>query len=291
VHAFITLLVILADNNGNEAIRDRIDKLEEHLEASKKKINQMRTATPSLKLVYLLTKFKQTQLIDFYRAPSLNTINRTYRNIDIAIDQQTQNVADLTSKMAQLNFTSTMNISSTRDKRWPETRARRNITRHVASTTAAALNAERSAQKLKQALMVRKEPLLNTSAGSGGGVSLDSMRQGRVKVTPLVDSDLYTTTSRPEMVDWSFGKFDTAKSPSSSVSLPTRRTTGGSGMKHHLKPISLRRGTGVSGRRSSTQSTSFDWGPLPSITPMTSISVDVRKKEEESDEKAFSTFT
>ncbi|KAF8882536.1 hypothetical protein BD779DRAFT_918412, partial [Infundibulicybe gibba] len=110
-----------------------------------------------------------------FRAPSLDTINRTYRNIDIAVQQQADEVSALASRLAKLNVTSlslsnsgpTTPAAAARDPRLPDSVSRRpyNVTPHVAITTAAALNAERSAQRLKRALLVvRTEPLLNTAA-------------------------------------------------------------------------------------------------------------------------------
>lgn len=106
------------------------------------------------------------------RPPSLDTINRTYRNIDIAIEQEEEGVSSLAERVAQLNLSSQARgklsfAASSRDKRLPDRTDRigREVTPNIAASTAAALNAERSAQKLKRALLkARKEPLLNTKA-------------------------------------------------------------------------------------------------------------------------------
>ncbi|KDQ57297.1 hypothetical protein JAAARDRAFT_110771, partial [Jaapia argillacea MUCL 33604] len=116
------------------AIRDRVQKLEDHLQGSKKKLNELKTGKPS------------------FRPPSLDTINRTLKNIDIAIEQQSADVAALTSKMAKLNFQRHQReLVSHHDRKFvidqtpPSRRKLQNVTPSVAATTAAALNAERSA--------------------------------------------------------------------------------------------------------------------------------------------------
>ncbi|KAH9848407.1 hypothetical protein C2E23DRAFT_889067 [Lenzites betulinus] len=135
-------------------MRGRIQQLEDHIQASKKKLNSLKDGKPSIK------------------PPSLDTINRTYRNIDLAIDQEEGDVSSLADRVAQIELTSTrgklsFSTPSTRDKRLPDRAERigREVTPNIAASTAAALNAERSAQKLKRALLkARKEPLLNTKA-------------------------------------------------------------------------------------------------------------------------------
>ncbi|KAF8072174.1 hypothetical protein FPV67DRAFT_1371218, partial [Lyophyllum atratum] len=123
-------------------MRDRVQKLEDHLKESKKKLAQVKTGRPGL------------------RAPSLDTINRTYRNIDLAIHQQSHQITHLKKRVAKLRIhtpTSTSKSTSSsspmsmsrigaRDARLPDPVQRPyNVTPHVAVTTAAALNAERSA--------------------------------------------------------------------------------------------------------------------------------------------------
>ncbi|KAL1949793.1 hypothetical protein VTO73DRAFT_8674 [Trametes versicolor] len=135
-------------------MRGRIQQLEDHIQASKKKLNSVKNGKPTLK------------------PPSLDTINRTYRNIDIAIEQEEEGVSSLAERVAQLNLSSQARgklsfATSSRDKRLPDRTDRigREVTPNIAASTAAALNAERSAQKLKRALLkARKEPLLNTKA-------------------------------------------------------------------------------------------------------------------------------
>ncbi|KAG7089627.1 hypothetical protein E1B28_011292 [Marasmius oreades] len=131
----------------------RVEQLEDQSKAHKKKIAEFNSGRPSL------------------RAPTIDTVNRTYRNIDLAIQQQTDDVARLTSRVKKIKASSSplplQNSSlGERDPRLPEpVRRPFTVTPDVAATTAAALNAERYAHKLKTALLsARKEPLLNTTA-------------------------------------------------------------------------------------------------------------------------------
>ncbi|KAG1870708.1 hypothetical protein DFJ58DRAFT_652794 [Suillus subalutaceus] len=110
-------------------MRDRVQKLEDHLQSSKKKLAELKAGKPSLK------------------APSLDTVNRTFRNIDISITQQGGDVAKLQQRMSKLDISS--NGLGSRDKRLESSVKKPSaVIPHVAVTTAAALNAERSAQKL-----------------------------------------------------------------------------------------------------------------------------------------------
>jgi nucleoporin NUP159 len=194
----------------------------------------------------------------------LDTINRTYRNIDMAIEQQAQDVANLASKMAKLNVASALHLPSTRDKRLPDTRSKRpvNVTPHVAVSTATALNAERSAQRLKLALLaVRKEPLLNIEAAlASAPVVFDSPRKPN-----KFDSDV-----QGQLLAWSIPDF--RESPTHA--LPSRRSSGVVS-KRHLPPVALKR----SPASQTTAPLNFDWGPLPGVTPMETISADVRRKD------------
>ncbi|KAI0648862.1 hypothetical protein C8Q79DRAFT_1064942 [Trametes meyenii] len=157
-------------------IRGRIQQLEDHIQASKKKLNSAKSGKPGLK------------------PPSLDTINRTYRNIDLAIEQEEEDVSTLADRVAQIDMASSswgalsFSSASTRDKRLPDRNQRvgREVTPNIAASTAAALNAERSAQKLKRALLkVRKEPLLNTKAVD----ARPPEREARIARKPLLAPD------------------------------------------------------------------------------------------------------
>ncbi|KAG6884149.1 hypothetical protein C0993_000926, partial [Termitomyces sp. T159_Od127] len=138
-------------------IRDRVQTLEDHLKGSKKKLTQVKTGRPSI------------------RPPSLDSINRTYRNIDLALNQQAAKIALLKKRFAKIRSSSQSSISNPsspsshlkRDPRLPSPQSnhRLAVTPDVAATTAAALNAERAAHRLKRALLqARSAPLLNTTA-------------------------------------------------------------------------------------------------------------------------------
>jgi nucleoporin NUP159 len=211
------------------------------------------------------------------RAPSLDTISRTYRNIDIAISQQSHDVAKLTSRMTELNLNTPSLVTVTRDKRLPDIVSRRpfNITPNVAVTTAAALNAERSAQKLKRALLAaRKQPHLNTKAAQAPAPSIAFTPPRSMLPSGLGGPSPIGIGAQRPMFDDSDLLFDDLSASPSPSPLPTRRTR--TGVKHHNKPIALTR---TSANRGSPAATNFDWGPLPTVTPMTTISADVRRRD------------
>lgn len=216
---------------GNiSAVRDRVEKLEGHLAASKAKLNRSRTEKAGLK------------------APSLDTINRTCRNIDMAIDTQKREVDILSSRLSSLKVESNPK-SSSRDSRLPAPVSRPfNVTPPVAVTTAAALNAERAAQKCKHAMLAaRSQPLLNrsTAATPNTAVSFSTPQKPTSDASPSVPDF-------SKMVFEDFTKFEPATSP-------TAYRRGATVQRNH-NVIPLRRTPGA--QQPSTPS-SFQWGPLP----------------------------
>jgi nucleoporin NUP159 len=195
----------------------------------------------------------------------MDTVNRTYRNIDIAIVRQHDDVAALTVRVAKLDPKSFGKLPS-RDKRLPDKPSRRfNVTPSVAATTAAALNAERSAYKLKQVLLsVRDKPLLNDRAA---------------RTTPArVD---FKTPQKPS-TGWENSAWQITSSPTPSAPIPPARdvesppSTGGSrrgaGSKYHQKSAPLKRPVFTPAESQAASPTpaapapaptGFDWGPLP----------------------------
>ncbi|TBU43247.1 hypothetical protein BD309DRAFT_864722, partial [Dichomitus squalens] len=251
-------------------IRSRIQQLEEYVQTSKKKLNSLKNGRPSLK------------------PPSLDTINRTYRNIDAAIDQEEDDLASLAERVAQLELSSKaaplLSFSaSTRDRRLPDRGAQRvgrEVTPNIAASTAAALNAERSAQKLKKALLsARKEPLLNTKAvdavpperelqarkallESGSGLSL-----GAAFSAGLNGGVVPSTPSYAASPGWSLPPFTLDSSPTTGLGGGRNR---GPREKQHAKPIQLHQGAKPV---LPPPPAGFSWGPVPIIQPKTTISI------------------
>ncbi|KAF5370453.1 hypothetical protein D9615_009738 [Tricholomella constricta] len=249
------------------AMRDRVQKLEDHLKASKKKLMQVKTGQPGL------------------RAPSLDTINRTYRNIDLAIQQQSADVALLKRRISKLHLStpskslspgsSSRSSTPARDARLPDPAARPyNVTPNVAITTAAALNAERAAHKLKRALLaVRKEPLLNTRAASASPAPLSFGTPQKSSPSPPPTTDFFkfppstplfpttpTPTEGPPPPAWNVPPDDSSFSPSSSPPAGRRGATAGM-KKHNIIPLKKNAGGATPPPPPST----FSWGPLPTF--------------------------
>jgi nucleoporin NUP159 len=210
-------------------------------------------------------------LLTSFRAPSLDTINRTSRNINIAIRQQSADITALSSRIAKLNIEGgSPSSTSSRARERDLVRRPLDVTPHVASTTAAALNAEQAARRLKEALLaVRTEPLLNKQA-------VNARPALRVFDTPQKpDADL--SSSRGSMSGRMFSTPSTlpplnvSDSAGRGVSPPLGRRTS---QKHHAKSVTLK-STPTTG---TTTKPSFDWGPLPGIKPMKMIPSDLRSK-------------
>ena len=173
-------------------------------------------------------------------------------------------------------------FKSTPSRRTPE------VTPDVAATTAAALNAERTAQRLKSALLrVRKEPLLNKQAENAPVPP--SILDFVLKPEPVTPQKEFTLSSSmfnslnlvdlPKTPQWSMPLFDIPETPSDGSPShggvgPSRRS------KMHEKAPVLKKSPNAAAGTSPPPS-GFSWGPLPGITPMKTLSSDLRKKEEE----------
>jgi nucleoporin NUP159 len=207
------------------------------------------------------------------RAPSLDTINRTSRNIDIAIRQQSVDITALSSRIAKLNIEGgSPSSTSSRARERDLVRRPLDVTPHVASTTAAALNAEQAARRLKEALFaVRTEPLLNKQA---------------VTARPALRA--FDTPQKPDADLASSGGSLGGGSFSTPLTLPPLNVSDSAGrgvspplggrrsapQKHHAKSVQLK-STPTAG---TTSKPAFDWGPLPGIKPMKTIPSDLRSK-------------
>ncbi|KAL1701706.1 hypothetical protein EV121DRAFT_282457 [Schizophyllum commune] len=221
-------------------VRDRVQALEDNLNALKKKLSQQKSGKVSI------------------RPPTLDVLNRTYRNIDLAINNDRELIDSLTARMANVSFgegrsrAAKLKDANRRDSRLPDPNPRPlNVTPNVAVTTAAALNAERSAARLKRVLLAaRPEPLLNKTAATAPAppaVFQTPMKPGATPRTPAFD---------PKDAMWAdFGedKF------SPQTPTPAGRRGAGSGVRRHqpspaVKKVPL-----------STPSPppNFSWGPLP----------------------------
>ena len=199
--------------------------------------------------------------------PTLDSVNRTYRNIDVAIQYQTEDIAGLSERISKLKLSTTRKaLPSQGDPPLPGSDSRRpfDVTPHIAVTTAAALNAERSAQKLKRALLAaRKEPLLNEKAAQAPPARKTFKTPQRIAgppgdlgfKTPVSGPLFPTETTETPIADWSFPETNFNPSPSP----PTRR--GSARTKMHATNAPLKKSTGSS----QPQPATFDWGPLPTF--------------------------
>ncbi|KAJ7220027.1 hypothetical protein GGX14DRAFT_585136 [Mycena pura] len=251
------------------AIQDRIQKLESHLQESKKRLSRAKSGNPGL------------------RAPTLDTLNRTFRNMDIALDNQTSDVEKLTARVAGLSVShpqSNGHTAGARDARLPDPITRQRpftVTPHVAMTTAAALNAERSAHKLKRALLAaRKEPLLNTQAAAAppAPVAFKTPHKAAVGIdiglgalaTPFNLGQPVSLPSTPLQTTM-FG-FDLPEDNfNPSPPPPVRRGAGGGGKSSRISgSVPLKRSPGQTSVAPPPQA--FNWGPLPTFGKPKSVS-------------------
>ncbi|KAH9958575.1 hypothetical protein BC827DRAFT_1377594 [Russula dissimulans] len=222
------------------SMQDRVTKLEDRLQASKKKLNEVKTGRPSVK------------------APSLDTINRTSRNINLAIRQQSADISTLTSRIAKLNIDDGSPSSTPSRRERDLVRRPFDVTPHVASTTAAALNAEHAAHRLKEALLaVRKEPLLNTQAVNARPAprAFDTPQKPGAAPSSSGGSVGGALFSTPFVLPLLNASDSTSRGASPPGSVGRRNAV----PKHHAKSVTLK-GSPAAG---TAPKPTFDWGPLP----------------------------
>ena len=201
----------------------------------------------------------------------MDSANRAMRNIDRAIQDQGETIAGLTSRLKKIELSNTSvpnNSLTRRDPRLPElSQSSRTTIPDVAVTTAAALNAERSAAKLKKALLGMRgdKPILN------------------IKATGGAPRNLLTTSRGPEPLgdggeDWaSPAAADPFELPKEDVFKPGAAMTGssqtarGKPAKTHRAPAPtapkanavFHSNVSVTSAKPSPPPKEFSWGPLP----------------------------
>ena len=175
-----------------------------------------------------------------------------------------------------------------------------NVTPNVAATTAAALNAERAALRLKKSLLrVRREPLLNTQAveaplaysdfytpkkagGSSGKQVQNTLtfNASGWKGTFTVGTNLTDSRAGDPSDGESFEPINSFGSPHPPST--RQRTTS----KHHTKAVQLKKSPSIPGPGTASgviapavapAPTGFSWGPLPSVAPKSTLPFDVRQ--------------
>ena len=211
----------------------------------------------------------------------MDTVNRTYRNIDIAIGQQADEVAQLASRISKLKLDGPLKHEDTlATPRLPDSVTGRpyNVTPAVAVTTAAALNAERSAHKLKRALLAaRKEPLLNNNAATATPPPIAFKTPAKIPFGTSVPDPIFTTpikgplfSTSPQdqapIPDWALPKDDKFDPSAGPPSLPAGRR--GAMKKERMSGLLKKSWQNPMPGLISTSSSppaGFSWGPLPTF--------------------------
>lgn len=195
-------------------------------------------------------------------APALQTVNETYKNIAIALQERSQDIFNLQARWAQLDAPSRRQTLTRYDSPVPAptTSSVAPITPHIATLAAAALNAERSAQGLKNVLLGRKS-----------GTQLNSQAVGVAASVSVYDPPI-----KDEQKDLSFAwegmSFQMPLTPVAApipawMASPDVSQLGGSGSRS--RGGGSRHGKSVPLKGSSTPSpdiANFDWG-LPGTPP------------------------
>jgi len=230
-------------------IKDRVRSLEGTLHEGKRKLASTASGKAAI------------------RAPTLDTVNRTYRNIDAAIQQQLDEVSRLADRISTIDIDDPHNTSSPRDARLPDRTTRRpyNVTPTVASTTAAALNAEHSAHRLKKALLsVRKQPILNNKAASiPAPISVLRTPQKPTFFGVTLDAD----EAPPSIPEWNDFPSSDDFNPNASRELSRGAADRVTGQKRRTVAVAPKKTTVpiVPSTPSAPVSPGFDWGPLAKV--------------------------
>lgn len=211
-----------------------------------------------------------------FRAPSLDTIGRTYKNIDIAISRQADDVSKLAGRMSRLDLKSLSDQRLNFKGKRPS-----NVAPDVAAATAATLNAERSAQKLKGALLkARRQPLLNTQALHAPPPTMEDVpkMEKKVEEKKAVPADVPLPSMPKSLPPFQLPPREAfappVGSPGSSHGSPVPAgPLAYSGperaKKHHDKAPVLKRSAGTVGESMLIAPTpvavpaGFSWGPVP----------------------------
>lgn len=192
------------------------------------------------------------------------------------------------------------------------------VTPNVAAATAAALNAERAAQRLKTALLsVRKQPLFNTQAlhappppsAFAEPPAIKAKQEWTPPPSSFFQSQASASTSsvatwsltspppskplgEPNTPAWSLPPFQLSETPESpetpsrshnregTGSSPSLRQRGGGATKMHQKPVPINKSPSTP---IPPPPPNFSWGPLPGVGPMTKLSANVTRKEEKAE--------
>ncbi|VDC04817.1 unnamed protein product [Peniophora sp. CBMAI 1063] len=244
-------------------ITERVAQLEGKLQADKRRLEETRLGKSRIK------------------PPSLDTVNRTLRNIDMTIEQQSAEIAGLSARVSKLDLATSRRPSrarSHRDRATPEPTPRpRAVTPSIAERTAAALTAERAAFKLKAALLnARSEPLLNTKALNAPPALhafADPSRPAPISAPSA--SDFFSTpfTLPPLSVSGDL----TAPGPTAGRKRMASATHQKSvQIKPHAAPVAGIGATPTPLGSALPKPPAFDWGPLPGVKPATSLAADLR---------------
>ena len=177
----------------------------------------------------------------------------------------------LSTRIAKLNLDSDSPFSTPPRARERElVRRTLDVTPHVASATAAALNAEQAAHRLKEALLaVRTEPLRNTEVvhASPARRAFDTPQKLSTSLASSGESGgLFPTPFALPLLNIA-ASTSTGGSPSG---VSGRRSTA----PRHQKSVPLK----SMPTAGTMPKPAFDWGPLPGIKPMTTLSSDLRSK-------------
>jgi nucleoporin NUP159 len=138
----------------------------------------------------------------------------------------------------------------------------------VTQRTAAALNAEAAAHRLRAALVqVRSEPLLNTQAvgtPSSRHMFVPAALVGKPRPpAPTPSSSLFATP-------FTLPPFPDTLTPRAPPAGSQRRAAGHE--PKHAKAVTIKRESVSPAPAAST----FDWGPLPKVGPKTTLAADLR---------------
>ncbi|KIJ52655.1 hypothetical protein M422DRAFT_26225 [Sphaerobolus stellatus SS14] len=230
-----------------QVTHDRVQQCEDQLEVLKKRLEEEKSGRISM------------------RPPSLDTIDRTCRNIQLALEERSKVIQQLNSRIEAMSPSTSKRFQTSQiASPVPST-----VAPPYANLAAAALNSERSSLKLRNTLLnARKRPLLTTRVVDYKAPEPEHPHVKEIKIEEAVQrpTDLFAPES-PTPAS-SFRNRDAQESPLAS------HGGGGRSRKERLHASAVQFKNVPSPPQSSKPA--FDWGPLPGVTPMITLSSDVR---------------
>jgi len=248
------------------------------MEALKKRLEEERSGRLSMRLVILSSYIisLSSYVYRFERPPTLDTIDRTCRNIYVALEERTKALDKLQRQLEEMSPHTSQKLQTSQ----PSAPLSSKAAPPFANIAAAALNSERSALKIRDTLLhLRKRPLFTTAVKDLSGEQPTTKQETRQMFSSPIPASwgsapMYPPLSTPLKSPGSPGT-PLVTSPGSPESYRRMSRSGHGAGTERTKAAQFKGGL----PSSPSEKPTFDWGPMPTPKQMTSLSPDVRSEK------------